>query len=419
LSRIFGDMGEDRALFDVLFAKGPSEQDMTLDEGYRGRPAIGSAAITSQVDQDADFWKLLMQQIRLSQGGQSIRLLLAGSVFGGTGAAGFPTLARLIRRRLEREGIRNYVSMGGVLMLPYFSFNPPDGQDGAGPNVARSEHLMMQSRGALKYYDALFKHEHVFDELYLVGWNHPFELNYHSAGAGDQENPALAPELIAALGACRYLTGEPEAPKADNPDPRPANRVFVCAREDDDSLGWADLPSPSTDREAVYRRLGQMLRFAAAWKHWGPLMAQQKTRQRLGTNPIFTNQRVHEVKLAEHPVSDQINDLLEYADALGLWAGAIEAYGARNGGFRLWRAGGLMETTPRFDTPQTLLTVKPALSDSEWGGVFNTIVTPKPGYAPLPPANALVRRLAEDRADGDHKGMGRMVAALHQFSAVG
>jgi hypothetical protein len=416
LSRILGDMTDDRGLYDVLFTRGPTEQDMILDEGYRGRPDIGSAAITARVDQDADFWKALIQQIKQSQGGREVRLLLVGSVFGGMGAAGFPTLARLVRKKLRDENITGNVAVAGVLMLPYFGFDPPDEETGAAANVARSEDLLIQSRGALKYYSALFAQEHIFDELYLVGWNRPFDLGYHSAGAGSQENPALAPELIAALGACRFFSPD----HSIDLDVR-ANDVFVSAREADKALGWEDLPSPNLNRDAAYQKLGKMFRFATAWKHWAPILMEPRgmIARAFNRDPWYRTQGIDKVSYANQPPGDAIRKLSEYLDELLHWAGSIQAYASANSTtFGLWKLNEVMDGPPRFATPLDLLTIKSQLNEDEFGAAFNSIVVKKPGSDDLPSANSLATRLTDQPFPGGHSGLGRMVAALHAYSAV-
>jgi hypothetical protein len=134
-----------KSLMDVLYSPDASEQGMELSEGYRGRPHIGAAAILSRAEQDAPFWRSLREILRRAQGGQEVRVFLIGSVFGGTGAAGFPTLARTLRDMArDATGQAPNVRIGGALMLPYFGFAPPP-DDTA--NVARPEHLLRQSPG--------------------------------------------------------------------------------------------------------------------------------------------------------------------------------------------------------------------------------------------------------------------------------
>ena len=47
------------------------------------------------------------------------------SAFGGTGAAGFPTIARILHNTLKKDQDGNCVAnIGGALVLPYFQFPP-------------------------------------------------------------------------------------------------------------------------------------------------------------------------------------------------------------------------------------------------------------------------------------------------------
>ncbi len=416
LSRIFGDLPDDRHLFDLLYEKGSTEQDMELDEGYRGRPHIGAAAITAQVQEDVDFWRALIQLIKNSKTGEPVRLLLAGSVFGGTGAAGFPTIARLIRNRLKQEGIGGNVLVGGVLMLPYFSFDAPETEAGKAGNVAKSEELLLNSKEALKFYHNLFRHEQIFDELYLVGWDRPFNLGYHSAGAGDQKNPALVPELIAALGACRFFH------PTYNPADGVANNVFASAREDARRIGWSDLPSPDPQaKDAAFEKLGQLLRFAVAWKRWHGILAAPKgmLAKRFTTDAWYRMQGLDQVDFKKQPPTDEVARLSSYLDNLLEWAATMQVYAERERlEFKLWRIDDLLARTPDFASPQSSVEIHGGLEDHAFGDAFEKLIVEKEAGLGLPNANSLLTNFNTVRVNGDHKGLGRAVAALHQFSTV-
>ena len=116
-------MPEDqRTLFDMLFAPGDEEQDMPLSQGYQGRAHIGSAAMLASLDKDVGgFNRRLTELIKMAKQDQDVRIFLVGSVFGGTGAAGFPTLARAvnqIRTGGDDAAGRENVRVAGALMLP-------------------------------------------------------------------------------------------------------------------------------------------------------------------------------------------------------------------------------------------------------------------------------------------------------------
>jgi len=116
-------------LFDILYTK--EEREANLDVGFRGRPAIGSG-IMSRLDLDRlqeDPWASLVTQIKADQGrGSTSKIFLCGSIFGGTGASGLPTLGRLIHNKLVKEKIRSNVQIACLFVLPYFQFSPPTGQ---------------------------------------------------------------------------------------------------------------------------------------------------------------------------------------------------------------------------------------------------------------------------------------------------
>ncbi len=282
LSRIFGDMGSDKFLFDALFESGDDEefeeQDLDLARGYRARPNIGAAAMTLRsLDENDAFWTAITAAIQDANAGD-VRIMLAGSIFGGTGAAGFPTIARLITNRLQRAGITKRVKIGGILMQPYFWF--PDPGNGDEPNVARAHEQKMQAKGALEHYARLLgpHGEDLFDHLYLVGWNRPFRIDRHNSGLGAQRNPALFPEFLAATAAMRFFATQWDA------DAPATQEILESARAEDHLFEWPEIPpiwDQPDSKQALHQQIGQFLRFATAFKFWKPQISDDRQRRRL------------------------------------------------------------------------------------------------------------------------------------------
>ena len=97
----------------------------------------------------------------------------------------------------------------------------------------------------------------------------------------------------------------------------------------------------------------------------------------------------------------------------------MQAYASGNStSFDLWRLNDVMDGPPRFETPLNLLTIKPRLEEAEFGAAFNSVVVKKPGADDLPNANSLATLLSTQPFPGGHIGLGRVVAALHAYSAV-
>jgi len=233
------------------------ELRMPLNEGYRGRPHVGSAALLAQIETD-EFWRSLEDVVRNAN--EEVRVFLCGSVFGGTGASVLPTLARRLRQVATE--VDRPLRTAGALMLPYFTFPPAEDREA---NVAAGHELLLQSQSALRYYHNEMEvggKPYSFDDLYLVGWKPAIELSHHAPGAALQANPPLAPELFGALAAARFFREERDGGERGGGD-RPA-RLQVIARDTPGRLDWADLPSV-TDREASDTAYASWLRFCALW----------------------------------------------------------------------------------------------------------------------------------------------------------
>lgn len=422
LAQIFGRDSSmkprEKDLFDGLFAVGNSaantEQNLALGKGYRGRPHIGAAAMASEVSDGADdiaFWQQLSQALDAARGATEVRVLLTGSVFGGAGAAGFPTLARLIRKRLG--GIAK-VRIGGVLMLPYFSFAPPPraagGTLGEDANVAVAQELLIQSQSALKHYYRQLRDEKIFDQLYLAGWQDPFDLGYHEAGDNDQVNPPLLPELVGAMAACRFFST-----KIGNGPPQ----VLACAQANAGAFTWSDLPSPTDDLDAPYKALGRLLRFALAWKYWGGLVSRQRSGLALmgSGQPWYKRQKVNNIKYDATPVGAEVSALDAYVQELLTWAATMESFARRhNLLFGLWNTGNLASPGAQ---PWHSMVVPPTLDENSFQRIFGGLVLSDERTVSPPPAATLLQRLTqEEENDGGRRGLGIFVSALHAFCDV-
>lgn len=236
----FHHQGNVGKLYEVLYTQ--RERSTMLNEGFRGHPSIGAAVLAKNFDDDTNRTTLTAQIEKLIGEGDSVKIFLAGSVFGGTGAAGLPTLARLLRNNLADYADR--VSIGAVLMLPYFSFTPDDVKDEL---FARSENFLPNTKAALKYYS---ERENLFDATYFIGDSVMTPVSEFSVGSANQRNEAHIAELYAALAAADFFARPITAPKTFK---------YIC-RHERDKFSWNDLP---TSRE----RFVQFARFIFSYVH--------------------------------------------------------------------------------------------------------------------------------------------------------
>jgi hypothetical protein len=201
--------------FHALFGK--DDRSMELRRGCKGRPRIGSLLWAESFDKDwesqAGFWRGIFDDMAT---GDELRVMFAGSVFGGTGASGTPTLAQKYRNACINEmngDLTGWAShIGLTLMLPYFDI----GQD----TDVDCTLFSINSKMALKYYessDALNGIEFTQflgdDRRQMQKKNGAGEwknvrLDRKSATNEGQNDPSMPAELMAGVGICRFFADD-------------------------------------------------------------------------------------------------------------------------------------------------------------------------------------------------------------------
>jgi hypothetical protein len=307
---------EARLLFDALF-EGERERAQPLDEGFRGRPAVGAAAMYSEAAREEGFWNDLFQELKESGGGDDIRICIFASIFGGTGAAGFPTISRVIKDTASRY--RGRVSIGGVLLLPYFTF--PD--DRPAENLARAKDFLHTTQQALLYYHELLTQTHrgLFDHLYLIGTQRPFHLPNLGAGSNQQVNPSLLPELLAALGALHFFRQTPrgQTEKRSLILRGGHHSAEVPAMPE---ITWDDIPRVDTDGNIHDARenLGRLARFAVSYLSFYRPCLRPVTPRGIAGQTWFHNLITRRgVNLRDDRVQDTLAALDRYCERLVNW----------------------------------------------------------------------------------------------------
>lgn len=174
---------------DLLFTH--EDQTMPLTVGFVGNPNIGSVVLKSLSFTDPQFTSIY-SEIHSNDG-----VIVIGSLFGGTGAAGFPLIVNTFNQLTDKT---KKPVLGGLAILPYFDTNKAQvAANDASINKEKwdvnSETFATKTRAALMYYDDYMMG---VDCMYYVG-DDKRRVYTHSVGGQAQKNSVNLVELLSAM----------------------------------------------------------------------------------------------------------------------------------------------------------------------------------------------------------------------------
>lgn len=202
-------------LIKTLFSQANLDNDLSV--GFKGSPNVGTVVLGEMIE-GADWFLSFCNACQ-----QGDRIFIISSIFGGTGASGFPLLEKRIRKATDHPNVYNAL-MGAVSVLPYFQLDDPaiTGSD------IDSANFLTKTKAALAYYENSIES----DYLYYVG-----EQGMKTTYANDEKKQADTAhfiELVAASALFDFLTKSD-----DRPDTKQA--LSRAIKEDVDSLSLASL----------------------------------------------------------------------------------------------------------------------------------------------------------------------------------
>lgn len=174
-----------KALVSLLFSK--KNLEARMDVGFKGNPNMGSVVLNNfSTEADNDLGSILES----FQSGDKVFII--SSIFGGTGAAGFPLLLKTLRQaqssQLPSAALVANAPIGAITVLPYFGVQHDEDSE------INMDSFMSKAKAALSYYrDNLNT-----DVLYYI--SDKLSKNYDNhEGDSAQRNNAHFVEMVAAL----------------------------------------------------------------------------------------------------------------------------------------------------------------------------------------------------------------------------
>lgn len=191
---------ENKALIDLLFSKENIKADMTV--GFKGNPNIGSVVLNKIVDSQ-EYHEFS------NSFNEGDAIFIISSIFGGTGASGFPLLLKNLRtndaNRLNSDKISRS-AIGAISYLPYFKVSDNNNNE----KEIDSATFFGKAKAALSYYEHAIFNNNSLDVFYHIGDKANNNMKY-AEGKADQKNKAHFVELAGALAILDFVKNIPSS----------------------------------------------------------------------------------------------------------------------------------------------------------------------------------------------------------------
>lgn len=183
---------ENKAFSNLLFSEKNLELDMEV--GFKGNPNIGSIVLNQLKNEDffIDFSKKF---------GKNDRIFIISSIFGGTGASGFPIILKNLRfpsNNLSNTEYLKNAKIGAISIMPYFYLDNPEGE-------VNSETFISKTIAAIKYYSGNIFDTKLLDAFYSIGDMEYKNTQKGADGKAEQKNKAHFVEIAAALSIAHFM----------------------------------------------------------------------------------------------------------------------------------------------------------------------------------------------------------------------
>jgi hypothetical protein len=178
---------------DLLYSS--TNLNLDLKVGFKGNPNIG-AVVLNQFERSNAF------RTFANTFAQGDIIFIINSIFGGTGAAGFPLLLKNLRGNENlpnHQQIKN-ARIGAITYLPYFRLDKQD--------EINHESFIERAKNAIIYYNRTIINQKQINTLYFIGDGGSDNIQSYSVGGSNQKNSANFLELagtLAILDFCQNL----------------------------------------------------------------------------------------------------------------------------------------------------------------------------------------------------------------------
>lgn len=175
---------DDKSFVKLLYSISNLNSDLSI--GFKGNPNMGSIVL-NQFTNSEDF-KRFGQTF-----GPEDAIFIINSIFGGTGAAGFPLLLKNLRGNpnlLKFAQIKD-APIGGLTYLPYFTLDRK--------GEINAESFEEKAKIAIDYYNRTIINQRKINVLHFIGNRGNTNAEEYAVGGAEQKNKAHFLEVAGAL----------------------------------------------------------------------------------------------------------------------------------------------------------------------------------------------------------------------------
>lgn len=173
-----------QALMRILFSE--KNLQSSMDVGFKGNPNIGSVVLNQIVE--SEHFSTFANSFA-----QGDKIFIISSIFGGTGASGFPLLLKTLRTNnvMPNNDLINNAEIGAITLLPYFKLEKSDESE------IDSSTFISKTKSALAYYENNISRNNSINALYYLA-DEVSNIYQNHEGGSMQRNDAHLVEFLAA-----------------------------------------------------------------------------------------------------------------------------------------------------------------------------------------------------------------------------
>lgn len=185
-----------QAITRMLFSDANLSSSMRV--GFKGNPNMGSVVLNQLAYSDGfrDF---------ANDFSEGDKIFIVSSIFGGTGASGFPLLLKTLREGTQspNHALLKSAPIGAISILPYFKLEQEE------TSSIDSSTFLSKARSALSYYENNLQGERGLDALYFLA-DEARNTYENNEGGELQKNNAHLIEMLAATAIVDFSNYEPD-----------------------------------------------------------------------------------------------------------------------------------------------------------------------------------------------------------------